>query len=164
MENPAKQADIKWSKATLRIFSKTIDPSEIGKRLGLEATKTHAKGALRSPRHEAVWPTSMWSLNSPLSDHSDMTDHLRYLLDLLEPKMQALEHLARDCKIDLFCGFSSGNGQGGFVLDPLTLSRLAALKIPITFDLYPPSVSVEDAGDEPINSYLNRTAGDARNN
>src|SRR6266566_2154203 len=111
MENPAKQADIKWSKATLRIFSKTIHPSEIGKLLGLEATKTYVKGALRSPRHEAIWPTSMWSLKSPLSDQRDMTDHMKYLLDLLEPRMQALKHLSQDCEIDLFCGFSSGNGQ-----------------------------------------------------
>ena len=145
MKSLGDQDDIKWSKASLRIFSETIDPSEIGKIMELEATRTHVKGALRSPRHKAVWPTSMWSLKSPLGDQRDMTDHIGYLLDQLEPKRQVLGHLAEHCKIDLFCGFSSGNGQGGFVLDPLTLSRLAAFKIPLTFDLYPPSVSLEDA-------------------
>ena len=148
MGNPAKQEDIKWFKAGLRIFSATIHPSEIGKLLGLEATKTHVKGTLRSPRHEAIWPTSMWSLKSPLSDQREMADHLRYILDLLEPRMHALEQLSRDCHIDLFCGFSSGNGQGGFVLDPVTLSRLATLKVPIIFDLYPPSAVVDDSEDE----------------
>jgi len=113
----------------------------------LEATKTHLKGELRSPRNRATWSTFMWSLNSPLSEQRGMADHMQYFLDLLEPKMRALERLATDCKIDLFCGFSSGSGQGGFVLDPLTLSRLAALKIPITFDLYPPGLSAEAAGD-----------------
>jgi hypothetical protein len=82
--------------------------------------------------------------NSPLTDQSDIADHIRYFLDLLEPKVHALEVLTANCKIDLFCGYSSGNGQGGFVLDPHTLSRLAALKIPVVFDLYPPSVAAED--------------------
>ncbi|SRR6266496_2820174 len=149
MKNAPKQQDVKWSKAMLRIFSETIQPSEIGKLLGLEATKAHVKGSLRSPRkNEAVWPTSFWSLKSRLSDHSDMTDHIRYILDLLEPRIQALQHLAGDSQIDLLCGFSSGSGQCGFVLDPATLSRLAALKIPVTFDLYPPSIDVADAEDE----------------
>ena len=148
MQNPTEQDDLKWSRVGLRITSSTIDPVDIGKQLGLEPTKTHVKGSLRSPRHKAVWPTSLWSLNSPLSDQSDMADHLRYFLDLLEPRQRALNGLAKDCMIDLFCGFSSGNGQGGFVLDPSTLSRLAALRITLVFDLYPPSVSTEDTGEE----------------
>jgi len=135
MGSPAKQEDIKWSKAGLRIFSKTIHPSEVGKLLGLEATKTHIKGTLRSHRLDVIWPTSMWLLNSPLSDHIEMADHLRYLLDLLDPRMHTLEQLSRECDIDLFCGFSSGNGQGGFTLDPVTLSRLAALRMPLILDL-----------------------------
>jgi len=145
MQNPVEQEDSKWSRGSLRIVSGTIDPVDIAKQLGLEPTKTHVKGSPRSARHNATWPSSLWLLNSPLTDQSDMADHIRYFLDLLEPKVHALEALATNCKIDLFCGFSSGNGQGGFVLDPHTLSRLAALKIPVVFDLYPPSVAAEDA-------------------
>jgi hypothetical protein len=85
--------DGKWSKAGLRIFSETLSPSEIAEILGLEATKTHIKGTLKSSRVRLVWPTSLWLLNSPLSDRNDMADHLRFLLDLLEPKMDALKQL-----------------------------------------------------------------------
>jgi hypothetical protein len=93
---------------------------------------------LKNSRLTLVWPTSLWALNSPLSDQNGMADHLRFLLDLLEPKMDALKKLFEECKIDLFCGFSSGSGQGGFELDPVTLSRLAKLCIPLVLDLYPP--------------------------
>jgi hypothetical protein len=47
----------------------------------------------------------------------------------------------------LFCGFSSGNGQGGFTLDSDTLTRIAKLGIPLIVDLYPPAI-VKD-GIEP---------------
>jgi hypothetical protein len=144
MQNPVEHEDRKWSRVSLRIVSDVIDPVGIGKKLGLEPTKTHVKGSLRSTRHSATWPSSLWLLNSPLSDQSDMADHIRYFLDLLAARVHALEALTANCKIDLFCGFSSGNGQGGFALDPHTLSRLAALKIPVVFDLYPPSIAAEE--------------------
>jgi hypothetical protein len=130
--------DLKWSKASLRISSTTLQPSEIAEIIGLESTKTHTKGTLKNSRFTLVWPTSLWLLNSPLSDQNGMADHLRFLLDLLEPKMDALKQLFEKCQIDLFCGFSSGSGQGGFELDPVTLLRLSKLGIPLVLDLYPP--------------------------
>jgi len=148
MQNPVEEEDRKWSRVSLRIASSTIDPMNIGKQLGLEATKTHLKGSLRVAGHKDVWRSSLWLLNSPLSDQSDIADHLRYFLDLLEPRERVLNHLTKDCEIDLFCGFSSGSGQGGFALDPPTLSRLAALRIPVVFDLYPPSVSPDTTDEE----------------
>jgi hypothetical protein len=130
--------DGKWSKASLRISSTTLQPSEIAEIIGLEATKTHTKGTLKNSRFTLVWPTSLWLLNSPLSDQNGMADHLRFLLDLLEPKMDALKQLFEKCQIDLFCGFSSDSGQGGFTLDAVTLSRLSKLCVPLVLDLYPP--------------------------
>lgn len=135
----------------LRIVSSTIDPIEIGKQLGLEPTKTHLKGSLRSARHKAVWPSSLWLLNSPLSEQSDMTDHIRYFVDLLEPRARVLDDLARDCKVDLFCGYSSENGQGGFVLDPSILSRLASLRLQL-FSTFIPRVNTNGTRRSPHDS------------
>ncbi len=144
MQNSAEQEDRKWSRVGLRIVSDKLEPANISKQLSLKPTRTHLKGSLRSAHHKAVWPSSLWLLNSPLSDQNDMADHIKYFVGLLEPRVYALEALTANCEIDLFCGFSSGNGQGGFVIDPHTLSRLAALKIPVVFDLYPPSMTVEE--------------------
>ena len=42
-------------------------------------------------------------------------------------------------EVALFCGFSSGNGQGGFTLNPELLARLAVFGVELSLDLYPPT-------------------------
>jgi len=60
-----------------------------------------------------------------------------------------LKTLLTTCKIRLSCGFSSGNGQGGFTLDSVTLQRIARLGVPLVLDLYPPTVDRDEDGKEP---------------
>jgi uroporphyrin-III C-methyltransferase len=67
-----------------------------------------------------------------------MAEHIHWLLDVFEPKLDALKELSANCKIILFCGFSSTHGQGGFTLDPSVLAQLARLSVPFSLDLYPP--------------------------
>jgi hypothetical protein len=93
-----------------------------------------------------VWRESAWILSSPLDKHENLVEHLKWLLDRLEPKADEVRALCAKYRVDIFCGFSSGSGQGGFILDPETLARLAKLGIPLGLDLYPPSDS-EDQGD-----------------
>ena len=114
--------DGKWSRATLRIFGDTLDPDKVGSVLGLEATHTHLKGELFGPGQTAVRRESGWLLQSPLSKRSDMIEHMKWLLDALEPKREVIQELSRKYRIDLFCGFASLNGQGGFALDRGILS------------------------------------------
>jgi hypothetical protein len=128
----------KWSKAGLRIFGETLQPEEIGLALGLKATHTYLKGELMRPGHTSVRQESGWLLDSPLSKRSDMVDHLKWLLDSLEPKRDVIRELSRKYRIDFFCGFASMNQQGGFTLDSVTLARLAELGVPLELDLYPP--------------------------
>jgi uncharacterized protein DUF4279 len=130
--------DGKWSRASLRLFGETLDPDEIGSVLGLEATHTHLKGELFGPGHTARRRESGWLLQSPLSKRSDMIEHLKWLLDTLEPKHMVIRDLAGKYRVDLFCGFGSVNGQGGFTLDATTLTRIAELGVPLALDLYPP--------------------------
>jgi len=40
--------------------------------------------------------------------------------------------------LHFWCGFSSGNGQGGFSISPGLLQRLARLGVEVVLDLYPP--------------------------
>ncbi len=128
----------KWSGASLRIFGGTLQPEEIGSALGLKATHTYLKGELLSPAHASVRQESGWLLQSPLSNRSDMVEHLKWLLDSLEPKRDVIRELSGKYRVDLFCGFASMNGQGGFTLDSVTLARLAELGVPLGLDLYPP--------------------------
>jgi hypothetical protein len=82
-----------------------------------------------------------------LGQDRDLAVHLKWLLDAIEPKHEALASLAGSCQIDLFCGFSSGSGQGGFVLDGPTLARLGKFGVPLILDLYPGGIEPDDDGE-----------------
>lgn len=140
--------DRRWSAAGLRIIGEELDPVEVGALLGLEATRTHRKGQPRSSRHKDTWRESLWSLQSPLSRDRDMADHVKWLLDSLEGRFDALKVLSEKFRVDLFCGFSSGSGQGGFTLDAVTLGRLGRLGVPLVLDLYPPSMDIDQIDED----------------
>jgi Domain of unknown function (DUF4279) len=138
------QEDEEWSRAAVRIFGDDLQPEEIETALGLKATRSHIKGQPRSPRYKGVWHETYWCLDSPLADERNMTDHLNWLLDSLEPRGDVIKALSGKYRIDFFCGFSSGNGQGGFTLDRLTLRRIADLGVQLVLDLYPTCIDVEE--------------------
>ena len=138
--------DGKWSRTCIRIFGETLQPEEIEAKLGLKATRTHVKGQPRSRRYNVPWRHSLWLLESPLSDDHDMADHLKWLLDRLEPRLDVIRTLSAEYRVGLMCGFSSGSGQGGFTLDSTTLGRTAKLGVPLVVDLYPPGFAEDDRG------------------
>jgi Domain of unknown function (DUF4279) len=138
--------DRQWSAAGLRILGEELDPDEVGVVLGVEATRTHRKGQPRSSRQQGVWRDSLWYFQSPLDPDRDMADHVKWLLDSLEGRLDALRALSEKFRVDLFCGFSSGSGQGGFTLDAATLLRLGRLGVPLVLDLYPPAAEDEIEG------------------
>jgi Domain of unknown function (DUF4279) len=129
----------------VRISGEALEPENISRLLALKPTRTHLRGESRS-RHgkaaELSWKESLWLLQSPLDASGDPAEQLKWLLDVLEPKSSLIKTLAKDYQLDLFCGFSSASGQGGFKLDANTLRRLADLGIPLTLDLYPPAAQL----------------------
>jgi hypothetical protein len=145
--------DDKWWKAAFSIFSVKLTPQAITERLGLQPTRTHKMGEPRGFRRKdgsisqsIVWKDSAWHLNAPLKRDQNLAEHIKWLLDVLEPKHDIIKALSPECTlIRFFCGFSSGNGQGGFELDVQTLRRLSKLDIPFVLDLYPPSNMEEDS-------------------
>jgi len=147
--------DGKWWRAAFSIFSLTLTPHEVSERLGLQPSRTHEKGKPKGFRRKdgsispsIVWKDHAWHLNCPLKREQNLTDHIIWLLDALEPKAEVLRSLVPDCTlIRFFCGFSSGNGQGGFEVDPVTLGRISKLGFDLVLDLYPPSDAEENYED-----------------
>jgi hypothetical protein len=133
-------SDVKWSKASFRVFSSSLTAAEITTRLELTPTRSHEAGdpvslrRLNAPvRHKAGW-----LLESGLNASEPMDRHLSALLEQLEPKLDRLQALASACRMDFFCGFSSRTGQGGFTLEPELLARLALIPgLGLDLDLYP---------------------------
>lgn len=148
--------DKKWWRASFSVFSISLTHQEISERLGLQPTRTHAKGQPRGFRQKdgsispsIVWKDSAWHLTSPLGRDRNLSEHIKWLLDAIEPRAEAIKALRADCSlIRLFCGFASHNGQGGFTLDAGTLGRISRLELNLDIDLYPPA-DPELSQDEP---------------
>jgi hypothetical protein len=128
----------KWFRASLGIWGEELRPDEITSRLDLKPTRIHIRGERKSSRVPLLWKESYWSLDCPINGESDPSDHLRWLLDVLEPKSAMLKEISARFRVEIWCGFSSESGQGGFKLDANTLQRIANLDVPMTVDLYPP--------------------------
>jgi hypothetical protein len=132
----------------LRIFSSELSSREIETILSIRGTRKHEKGEIRNPGHPGAWEESFWTLESSLNDESTFPEHAASLLSTLEPRIEAIRLLSKKCRIDLFCGFSSRSGQGGFVLDVPLLNRLCKFGVPLVLDLYPPTIENEPSGRE----------------
>jgi len=154
MNSRVLEEDEKWSCATFSVFSDMLTHEEIGEKLGIKATRTHAKGQPRSARRPSImWPHSAWHLGSPLGYESNLADHIKWILDAIEPRLEAIRELSPKCHpIHIMCGFGSENGQGGFTLDSNTLARLAKLDMPLIVDLHPPGPSEPDDGDSELDA------------
>lgn len=147
MKPVPNEGNEKWSTASFRIAGDALRPDQFTATLSLEPTQSGIKGERFSTRHTAVRRTSFWLLKCPLSDSLPLTEHLEWLLNLFEPKMDLINSIAEESKIMLLCGFSSENGQGGFTLDAKMLQRIARLGVPLSIDLYPPQSSESGRAD-----------------
>ena len=130
-------ANEKWSTASFRIAGDALRPDQVTAILGLEPTRSGVKGERFRPGDSTVSRASFWLLKCPLSDSLPLTEHLEWLLDVVEPKFSSISAAAEGSTMMLLCGFSSGNGQGGFTLDAKTLQRIAHLGVALSVNLYP---------------------------
>jgi uncharacterized protein DUF4279 len=136
----------KWSAGSIRITSRTVAAGEISGRLGILADQQFERESL-SPRNptRARREISVWVRRSGLPDDSDLTDHVRALVELVGGHREELASLSVDCDLELFLGFGSENGQGGCVLPARLLAEVGGLGLDIVLDLYPPEPGVADA-------------------
>ncbi|MFE4546952.1 DUF4279 domain-containing protein [Streptomyces sp. NPDC056785] len=137
----------KWSAGAIRITSRTVTVGEISGRLGIPADQQFERDSPMSPRNPtgARRETSVWLRRSGLPDDSDLTDHVRVLVALVDGHREELASLSADCDLELRLGFGSEKGQGGCVLPAPLLSEVGALGLDIVLDLYPPEPTTTDA-------------------
>lgn len=122
--------------ASLRVFSDTLQPNQVSARLGLVPSRAFAKGDPygrgRVRRHGG------WILSSRNAvESSDTRHHIDWLLDQLDGKSKELDAL-RDlgCEVDVSCIWVSAQGQGGPILSPSQMKRLAEHGLDIWWDVY----------------------------
>jgi len=126
--------------ASIRISTWESDLNFVSEALAIVPSRQHRIGDNRSPRNpqSGKYEESIWIYESPLPDNTELREHIDLVLSLLEArrvKMDAIHH--RLSGIDIFCKFSSENGQGSVELGVNILKRLADQGVDLIIDLYP---------------------------
>jgi hypothetical protein len=132
--------DDKWASAAIAISSSSMTPSQISNLLRIEPTNFHKKGSLVSERNinGPKRQRYLWLLDSKLPQTFSLEQHIQGLIEIIECQLEGFNEILGSCKCELYCGFSSGSGQGGFVLNSELLKRVASLSLDLVVDLYPP--------------------------
>lgn len=132
---PQNQMTCLETYATLRVFSQTTHPAEIGRILGVEATRfspIDSESKYRVRRENHFWA---WSSDSIVQSLEGL-EHVRAVISLLQDKETELVQLREaGCDIDVCCYWVS-SGQGGPFLDNHALTGLARLGLEIWWDVY----------------------------
>ena len=141
-------ASNRWTKLTLRVTSNVLTAEEIANGLSAKPTLSVNKGdqvSARSPG-AGIHGRAMCVFNCPLSSEATIDEHLDWLVQFLRQQASGIEAVADKCEFDVRIGFSSGSGQGGFVLAADALAVLARFGADLFVDLYPPEDDAD--GDE----------------
>ena len=130
----------KWSRCSLRITSEERSAENISEVLDAEPSFAASRGTPISRRapETGLRTQSTWVRESGLGTTESLEKHIESILDFVEAHSIGLQRLANDCALEVFCGFSSGSGQGGFVVEHKVLRRLGEAGIDLVLDLFPP--------------------------
>ena len=120
--------------AELRIYPGEISPDDVTTILGITPTQACRVGdrTTNSLGRERIAKISGWFLSSESSISSlDLRSHLDWLLDCLEPAGAGLARLQQrpGVQMAVHCTWWSAHGDGGPVLWPEQMARLAALDL-----------------------------------
>jgi hypothetical protein len=115
--------------ATLRIFGEALDLGEITRSMGLVPTRTHKKGELVGPSGNR-WSEDAWFYSAELPEEAPLDAHLQILWADVAPARDFLLALKAKHKVDVFCGYRTNHGSGGFEVEAKSSAILTALDIP----------------------------------
>lgn len=131
-------ASKKRAAATLRIHTVNLSLEEISAILRVQPSQSFSKGermSLRNPL-SAVFEENVWMLESWAESSLPLEVHILQLVEFLEQRSPLVKRLIDSCDVDIFCQYSSANGQGGFTLEANVMKRLTAIPVDIIFDIY----------------------------
>ncbi len=123
---------------TFGLRAHDLEPLEVTRQLGMDPTRAHREGEPRpGPRFHAPWPHGLWSLDSPLTKPEPLDAHLRWFLERLEPKSDAIRgFLQRGCTADIYIGCFSDCDQFGAGISAELAERLGKLGIDLVINGY----------------------------
>lgn len=144
--------DAKWFAVSLRITGDALDPTKLEGLLGLKPDLLGIMGQPRMGKQGRQYPpyeTNLWICREGSSSEIGFDQRIQSLFERLGHRVSELQRLSatEGVDVELFCGFSSGNGQGGDTLRPETLKLLVDSGLSLTLDLYPPTIDTDDTAE-----------------
>lgn len=141
--------DAKWFAVSLRITGDAFDPTQLESLLGLKPDILGIMGQPRTGKQGTPYDTNLWSYREGSSSDIGFDQRIQRLFERLGHRVSELQRLSATAGVDveLFCGFSSSNGQGGDTLRPETLKLLVDSGLSLTLDLYPPTIDTDDTAE-----------------
>lgn len=141
-----------WSNAaSFNLRGPRLDPEVVTHALGIEPSSANKRGELRETDPERTHRIGAWRLKSDdvlsrADDHLD--DHLRWLMDQLEPRADQLGDVVAEQELDaeFWCVVHMEAPNCDFELQPETIGRVAVLGATLRLEIYAP----EDAEPEVI--------------
>jgi len=120
---------------TLVLLSEGPDPSTVSGALHVEPTDQWRRG---DQRHGVPARRNGWLLSSQDAVESrDVRGHMTWVLDQVPDDPTAFDEFRRGgWTTTVSCYWLSASGHGGPMLDPAQTRKLAALELPILFDVY----------------------------
>jgi len=140
-----REEDKKWFRVCLRLYGDSLDPHSVTGLLGITADKIGIKGVPRTGKNNrtyAPYRTNIWIYRSKLHHEVGFEEQISSIFEALGDKVELLSDILETPGVDgeLFCGFGSGNGQGGDDIAPATLRQIADAGLSFSLDLYPPGL------------------------
>jgi hypothetical protein len=122
--------------STLRIYSETVAPEEITAVLNLEPTRFFKMGEPRGTSGRLNAFHGWFYSTKGLTESRDTRRHIDLIVEALVGKTEAVHSLQeRGCRVDISSYWLS-IGQGGPMLSPEQMVKLAELKIEVWWDVY----------------------------
>ena len=129
--------------ATFRLVGERLDPEVITRATGLSPDRVVRKGDPVLSRGEVVSlrRVGVWWIDSARGlprTGNHLEDHVRWLLDLLEPVGDVLRRLSVEhgLSADIGCGYFTSRWNSSFGFSAETLSRVAGLGASLGLDFY----------------------------
>ncbi len=116
---------------SLMISGENLDFEAISRDLSLQSTDTRTKGELLNKLPPIVSQEDCWLYEIPLADNEGLDPRMHALLQTLEQATSALQALRRQSEVTLRLYVQSDYAQIFYRLMPDTLSRLAAIGLPL---------------------------------
>lgn len=140
-------ASIFETEVAIRFFGDDLDPEDVGKRLGRDASSCGRKGeTLRSESgRERVLKTGRWILSAQRREPGDVEAQVRELFGALTPDLAVWRDLAQKYHPDLFVGLFMKETNEGLEISAGCLEMVAARGVTLSLDVYGPF----DPNEEP---------------